>query len=180
MQITKTKNGISVTGAQYLPDGTIIPNNYNPALDTTSGLPPEMKLEIQNILIELATRKSIATGDADITNLDFQYPSADIFLKKTGFEDTFNAPKSMRMNFDKFTIPKSMEANFDKFTIPESMEASRRQPLNQPNSKTKSTRRRILNPITGKYYELRQRTTKHGDAGQIKGLWSSKKHKKVR
>ena len=35
--------------------------------------------------------------------------------------------------------------------------------------------KRIHNPVTGKYYELRQRSTVNGDAGQIKGLWSPKK-----
>jgi hypothetical protein len=50
MQIKRTKNGIIVIGAQYLPDGTMIPNNYNATLDTISGLPPEMKQEAQNIL----------------------------------------------------------------------------------------------------------------------------------
>lgn len=36
--------------------------------------------------------------------------------------------------------------------------------------------KRIYNPVTGKYYEVRQKTTVRGRAGQIKGLWSSKKH----
>jgi len=36
-------------------------------------------------------------------------------------------------------------------------------------------KKRIHNPVTGKYYEVRQRTTKSGKAGQIKGLWSRKK-----
>jgi len=38
--------------------------------------------------------------------------------------------------------------------------------------------KRIHNPITGRYYALRQRTTEYGDAGEIKGLWSSKKKKR--
>jgi len=37
--------------------------------------------------------------------------------------------------------------------------------------------KRIHNPVTGKYYELRQRTTEYGNAGEIKGLWSSKRRK---
>jgi len=37
--------------------------------------------------------------------------------------------------------------------------------------------RRIYNPVTGKYYEIRQRSSKYGTAGQIKGLWSSKREK---
>lgn len=36
-------------------------------------------------------------------------------------------------------------------------------------------KKRIYNPVTGKYYEVRQRTTTTGQKGQIKGLWSSKK-----
>jgi len=43
---------------------------------------------------------------------------------------------------------------------------------------TKKSRKRIYNPKTGKYYEIRQRTTKKGRKGQIKGLWSSKKERK--
>lgn len=38
-------------------------------------------------------------------------------------------------------------------------------------------RKRIYNPVTRKYYELRVKTTKYGKAGQIKGLWSPKKKK---
>lgn len=38
--------------------------------------------------------------------------------------------------------------------------------------------RRIYNPVTGKYYEVRQKTTTEGRRGQIKGLWSSKKRVK--
>jgi hypothetical protein len=38
-------------------------------------------------------------------------------------------------------------------------------------------KKRIYNPVTGKYYEVRQRSSKHGKPGQIKGLWSSKKKK---
>jgi hypothetical protein len=41
-----------------------------------------------------------------------------------------------------------------------------------------TAKKRIYNPVTGKYYELRERTSKGGIAGQIKGLWSSKKKKK--
>jgi len=42
----------------------------------------------------------------------------------------------------------------------------------------KTKKKRIYNPVTGKYYEVRQRTTKTGKAGQIKGLWSSKPKKR--
>jgi hypothetical protein len=34
-------------------------------------------------------------------------------------------------------------------------------------------KRRIYNPVTGKYYEIRERTSKTGRRGQIKGSWSS-------
>jgi len=40
-----------------------------------------------------------------------------------------------------------------------------------------TTKKRIYNPLTGKYYEIRQRDSAYGVAGQIKGLWSSKKKK---
>jgi hypothetical protein len=40
-------------------------------------------------------------------------------------------------------------------------------------------RKRIHNPVTGKYYEVRQRSSKYGEAGEIKGLWSSKKKKRT-
>ncbi len=33
------------------------------------------------------------------------------------------------------------------------------------------TRKRIYNPITKKYYQLRQKTTSRGKRGEIKGLW---------
>ena len=36
-------------------------------------------------------------------------------------------------------------------------------------------RKRIHNPVTGKYYSVRQKTTSKGKTGQIKGLWSTKK-----
>jgi len=39
-------------------------------------------------------------------------------------------------------------------------------------------KKRIYNPVTGRYYELRRRTSKTGRRGQIKGLWSSKKSRK--
>lgn len=42
----------------------------------------------------------------------------------------------------------------------------------------KKKKKRIYNPVTGKYYELRQRTTKSGRTGQIKGLWHPPKKKK--
>jgi hypothetical protein len=40
------------------------------------------------------------------------------------------------------------------------------------------TKKRIYNPYTGKYYELQQRSSVNRDAGQIRGLWSSKKKSK--
>jgi len=38
-------------------------------------------------------------------------------------------------------------------------------------------KKRIYNPVTHKYYELSERTSKGGIAGQITGLWSPKKKK---
>lgn len=35
-------------------------------------------------------------------------------------------------------------------------------------------KKRVYNPRTGKYYEIRQRTVKGGKKGQIKGLWKGK------
>lgn len=35
--------------------------------------------------------------------------------------------------------------------------------------------KRILNTTTGKYYQLRQKTTTNGTTGQIMGLWSPKR-----
>ncbi|MDP2797317.1 MAG: hypothetical protein Q8N94_07390 [Methanoregula sp.] len=40
-----------------------------------------------------------------------------------------------------------------------------------------TAKKRIYNPVTGKYYELREKTSKGGIAGQIMGLWSPKKKK---
>ena len=39
-------------------------------------------------------------------------------------------------------------------------------------------KRRIYNPVTGKYYEIRERSSKYGKKGQIVGLWSSRKKTK--
>jgi hypothetical protein len=38
-----------------------------------------------------------------------------------------------------------------------------------------TAKKRIYNPVTGRYYEIRQNSSKYGEPGQIKGLWSSKK-----
>lgn len=48
------------------------------------------------------------------------------------------------------------------------------------NTMTDGKSKRIYNPVTKKYYSVRQRTTKSGKAGGIKGLWSSKKPKKTK
>lgn len=37
---------------------------------------------------------------------------------------------------------------------------------------TKTPLKKIHNPVTGKYYEIRQRSSKSTTRGQIKGLWS--------
>jgi len=42
---------------------------------------------------------------------------------------------------------------------------------------SEAKKKRIHNPVTGKYYEVRQKTSKSGKAGQIKGLWSLRKKK---
>jgi hypothetical protein len=39
-------------------------------------------------------------------------------------------------------------------------------------------KKRVYNPYTKKYYELRKKTTKKGKKGQIKGLWKQPKSKK--
>jgi hypothetical protein len=36
-------------------------------------------------------------------------------------------------------------------------------------------KRRLYNPVTGKYYEVQQRATEKRRRGQIKGSWSSKR-----
>jgi len=38
-----------------------------------------------------------------------------------------------------------------------------------------NSKKMIYNPVTKKYYEVRQRTTPSSSRGQIKTLWSSKK-----
>ena len=45
-------------------------------------------------------------------------------------------------------------------------------------TKKKKPKKRVYNPVTGKYYVLRQRTTKAGRKGQIKGLWKAPKRRK--
>ncbi len=37
--------------------------------------------------------------------------------------------------------------------------------------------KRIKNPVTGKYYQVRQKATSSGTKGQIKGLWKAQKKK---
>lgn len=37
----------------------------------------------------------------------------------------------------------------------------------------KATPKRIYNPVTHHYYEIRQHSSKAGKKGEIKGLWSS-------
>ena len=39
-------------------------------------------------------------------------------------------------------------------------------------------RKRIKNPVSGKYYSVRQRSTSSGNKGQIKGLWKPPKKEK--
>ena len=41
-------------------------------------------------------------------------------------------------------------------------------------------KKRIYNPVTKKYYEVRQKSSKHGKSGEIKGLWKQPKKKKKR
>lgn len=38
-----------------------------------------------------------------------------------------------------------------------------------------TTKKRIYNPVTERYYEIRQNSSKYEKPGQIKGLWSLKK-----
>lgn len=40
--------------------------------------------------------------------------------------------------------------------------------------------KRILNPVTGKYYKIRERNTSNGSKGQILGLWKSPTSRKSR
>ena len=40
---------------------------------------------------------------------------------------------------------------------------------------TTKKRKGIYNPVTGKYYEVRQKSSKYGKPGQIKGLWGPEK-----
>jgi len=36
--------------------------------------------------------------------------------------------------------------------------------------------KRIFNPVTGKYYKIRERSSKYGEPGEIKGLWNRKRN----
>ena len=38
-----------------------------------------------------------------------------------------------------------------------------------------TAKKRIYNPVTERYYEIRQNSSKYWGPGQIKGLWSLKK-----
>lgn len=41
-----------------------------------------------------------------------------------------------------------------------------------PKKKRKPTRKRIHNPKTGRYYQVRQRSSSKGQKGTIMGTWS--------
>jgi hypothetical protein len=50
--------------------------------------------------------------------------------------------------------------------------------LNEPvsnNENNMAAKKRIYNPVTETYYEIRQRTTEYGKKGEIKGTWKKKK-----
>ena len=38
------------------------------------------------------------------------------------------------------------------------------------------TKKKIYNPVTGTYYEVRLRSSKYGKSGEIKGLWKIDKN----
>ena len=50
--------------------------------------------------------------------------------------------------------------------------------MSPKKKKSKKPRKRIYNPVTGKYYAVRQRTTDSGKRGQILGLWKPPKKSK--
>ena len=43
------------------------------------------------------------------------------------------------------------------------------------NNNMGKPKKRIYNPVTGTYYEIRQRSTVRGEKGTIKGKWKSKR-----
>lgn len=43
------------------------------------------------------------------------------------------------------------------------------------NEDDMAAKKRIYNPVTETYYEIRQRTTEYGQKGEIKGKWKKKK-----
>jgi hypothetical protein len=43
------------------------------------------------------------------------------------------------------------------------------------NEENMTAKKRIYNPVTETYYEIRQRTTEYGKKGEIKGTWKKKK-----
>lgn len=43
------------------------------------------------------------------------------------------------------------------------------------NEGNMAAKKRIYNPVTETYYEIRQRTTEYGKKGEIKGTWKKKK-----
>ncbi|VVB94068.1 Uncharacterised protein [uncultured archaeon] len=68
------------------------------------------------------------------------------------------------MNPD-FTIKKEIEKDITIKTI-DIIEIKMPQP-----------KKRIYNPVTDTYYEIRQRTTEYGKKGEIKGTWKKRKSK---
>ena len=43
----------------------------------------------------------------------------------------------------------------------------------------KTVKSRVYNPVTGKYYEIHQRSSVNKNAGEIKGLWKEKNGEKT-
>ena len=41
---------------------------------------------------------------------------------------------------------------------------------------TATKERRVYNPVIGKYYEVRRKSSKYEKNGQIKGLWEANKN----
>jgi hypothetical protein len=178
MTIKITNEGIICSGITNIPDGTLIPFNYNPDADTTSseamrGAAAAVLRHVQKDQLKKSSFNNEYVNKADYLD---RWETMDAEDYKEESED---ARWERQYNYTE--SPDYIDA-LDKRALTLAKAGWRKQDPNKirkQKSPSSGKTKRILNPVTGKYYELRQRSTKHGDAGQIKGLWSSKKPKKV-
>lgn len=182
MTIKITNEGIICTNVSGIPDGTLIPWSYNPDADTSSS--EEMRGAAAAVLRHaLNDRKHQESVRNEYVNKKDYLNAWDQLDPNQYKEEGEDRRMEEQYNYSKKKdYLDTLEERDDNLV--QSGWAGRKQGQNRSRKKIvapSSKPKRIHNPVTGKYYEIRQRSSKNGDAGQIKGLWSSKKvNKKVK